>query len=152
MLLSKNFRVISDSLLCFGCLLVYPHFLSGFSFKKPFRLQIFKIFFQYSVFKVHSWLNFISHSRSEAFASKPESLVKTSVCKAFRLIFFWSGSHLLSHAVPSIVPSAAQVLTIVFGMRTGVSPERIATGSLSLSFRSAVPSLRSCSLSSITKQ
>ena len=39
-----------------------------------------------------------------------------------------SGSHLLSHAVSSIVPSAARVLTIVFGMRTGVSPKRIATG------------------------
>ena len=38
-----------------------------------------------------------------------------------------SGSLLLSHAVPSIVPSAAQGLTIVFGMGTGVSPERIAT-------------------------
>ena len=45
---------------------------------------------------------------------------------------FWSGSHLLSHAVSSIVPSAAQVLTIVFGMGTGVSPERIATGNISL--------------------
>ena len=42
------------------------------------------------------------------------------------------GSHLLSHAVPSIVPSAAQVLTIVFGMGTGVSPGRIATGNFSL--------------------
>ena len=39
-----------------------------------------------------------------------------------------SGSHLLSHIVSNIVSSAAQVLTIVFGMRTGVSPERIATG------------------------
>ena len=39
------------------------------------------------------------------------------------------GGHLLSHAVSSIVPSAAQVLTIVFGMGTGVSPKRIATGS-----------------------
>ena len=38
-----------------------------------------------------------------------------------------SGSHLLSHAVSSIVPSAAQVLTIVFGMGTGVSPDRIDT-------------------------
>ncbi len=38
-----------------------------------------------------------------------------------------SGSRLLSHAVPSIVPSAAQVLTVVFGMGTGVSPARIAT-------------------------
>ena len=42
------------------------------------------------------------------------------------------GGHLLSHAVPSIVPSAAWVLTIVFGMGTGVSPRCIATGNLSL--------------------
>ena len=33
-----------------------------------------------------------------------------------------SGSHLLSHAVSSIVPSAVWVLTVVFGMGTGVSP------------------------------
>ena len=39
-----------------------------------------------------------------------------------------SGTHLLSHAVSSIVPSASWVLTIVFGMGTGVSPRRIATG------------------------
>ena len=39
-----------------------------------------------------------------------------------------SGSHLLSHAVSSIVSSAASVLTVVFGMGTGVSPKRIATG------------------------
>ena len=37
------------------------------------------------------------------------------------------GSHLLSHTVTSAVPSAAWVLTIVFGMGTGVSPKRIAT-------------------------
>ena len=37
------------------------------------------------------------------------------------------GSHLLSHAVSSIVSSAAYVLTVVFGMGTGVSPIRIAT-------------------------
>ena len=49
---------------------------------------------------------------------------------AYVIFFYWSGSHLLSHAVSSIVPSAAQVLTIVFGMGTGVSPERIATGSI----------------------
>ena len=40
-----------------------------------------------------------------------------------------SGSHLLSHTVSSAVPSAAWVLTIVFGMGTGVSPKRIATSS-----------------------
>ena len=39
-----------------------------------------------------------------------------------------SGSLLLSHTVSSAVPSAVQALTFVFGMRTGVSPERIATG------------------------
>ena len=41
--------------------------------------------------------------------------------------FYKSGSHLLSHAVPGIVPSAAYVLTNVFGMWTGVSHKRIAT-------------------------
>ena len=39
-----------------------------------------------------------------------------------------SGGHLLSHIVSNIVPSAAYVLTIVFGMRTGVSHKRITTG------------------------
>ena len=38
---------------------------------------------------------------------------------------------LLSHTVSSAVPSAAEVLTIVFGMGTGVSPQRIATRSFS---------------------
>ena len=38
-----------------------------------------------------------------------------------------SGSRLLFHTVSSIVPSAVQVLTVVFGMRTGVTPARIAT-------------------------
>ena len=44
-----------------------------------------------------------------------------------------SGSHLLSHTVSSAVPSAAWVLTIVFGMGTGVSPKRIATRNIQLS-------------------
>ena len=41
-----------------------------------------------------------------------------------------SGTHLLSHAVPSVVSSAVQGLTIVFGMGTGVSPGRIGTRNL----------------------
>ena len=41
-----------------------------------------------------------------------------------------SGTHLLSHAVSSIVPSAAYVLTVVFGMGTGVSHKRIGTGNV----------------------
>ena len=44
------------------------------------------------------------------------------------------GIHLSSHTVSSIVPSAARVLTIVFGMGTGVSPARIATRNLSFKF------------------
>ena len=40
-----------------------------------------------------------------------------------------SGSRLFSHAVTSIVSSAGKALTFVFGMCTGVSPFRIATGS-----------------------
>ena len=46
------------------------------------------------------------------------------------LIFFGSGSHLSSHTVASIVLSAAHVLTVVFGMGTGVSHGRIATGNV----------------------
>ena len=38
-----------------------------------------------------------------------------------------SGDHLLSQAASHQVPSTAQVLTVVFGMGTGVSPERIIT-------------------------
>ena len=40
------------------------------------------------------------------------------------------GSRLLFHTVSSIVPSADRVLTIVFGMGTGVSPGRIATANI----------------------
>ena len=49
-----------------------------------------------------------------------------------------SGSHLLFHIVSNIVPSAAWVLTYrasadyVFGMGTGVTPRRIATGNVKL--------------------
>ena len=40
------------------------------------------------------------------------------------------GGHLLSHAVPGIVSSAARGLTAVFGMCTGVPRRRIATRSV----------------------
>ena len=41
-----------------------------------------------------------------------------------------SGSLLSFHTVASTVLSAASVLTIVFGMGTGVAPKRIATGNV----------------------
>ena len=54
------------------------------------------------------------------------------------LFLFSSGSRLLSHTVSSTVSSAAGGLTIVFGMGTGVSPRRIATGIFSLFFSDAL--------------
>ncbi len=41
-----------------------------------------------------------------------------------------AGSRLLFHIVSNVVPSAARVLTVVFGMGTGVSPGRITTGNV----------------------
>ena len=48
----------------------------------------------------------------------------------FKVRKIYVGAHLLSHTVSSIVSSAAQVLTIVFGMGTGVTPGRISTNNL----------------------
>ena len=43
--------------------------------------------------------------------------------------FYDSGGHLLSRTVSSAVPSADRGLTVVFGMGTGVTPDRIAARS-----------------------
>ena len=63
------------------------------------------------------------------------SYMRFSRCAALRLpghLFKSSGGHLLCHTVSSAVPSAAYVLTIVFGMGTGVTPGRIVTRNFSL--------------------
>ena len=77
---------------------------------------------------------FCSHQWAEAFLSYDHYIS--------RFFFFGSGSHLSSHTVASIVLSAVLVLTVVFGMGTGVTPKRIATGSflLLLFVQSIVPS------------
>ena len=70
---------------------------------------------------------FCSHQWAEVFLSYDHYISRS--------FFFGSGSHLSSHTVASIVLSAVLVLTVVFGMGTGVTPKRIATGSfLLLSF------------------
>ena len=48
---------------------------------------------------------------------------------AFRRIIFYKklGTHLSSHIVTNVVFSAGQVLTVVFGMGTGVTLDRIST-------------------------
>ena len=70
----------------------------------------------------------------------------------FRKFFIYSGSHLLSHTVSSAVPSAAWVLTIVFGMGTGVSPKRIATRNLCYFICSCRLSTRSIPLCFISRE
>ena len=56
----------------------------------------------------------------------------TPTLSLFTFLFYKSGTHLLSHIVSNTVPSAGWGLTIVFGMGTGVSPRRIATGNILL--------------------
>ena len=90
----------------------------------------------------------LSGVRSNRLSYKPRLILQKLRCHIITLLYMFSvkakplfavklliksGSHLLSHAVSSIVPSAAQVLTIVFGMGTGVSPKRIGTRNLSSS-------------------
>ena len=53
------------------------------------------------------------------------------------------GNHLLSQAAARQVPSTAQVLTVVFGMGTGVSPKRIITENMKL-FRGATLRVVAC--------
>ena len=72
-------------------------------------------------------------SRYSVFNVHPEALLPASR-SSLRCPLSGSGSHLLSHTVSSIVPSAAYVLTIVFGMRTGVSRKRIATRSFVINY------------------
>ena len=68
----------------------------------------------------------ISLYRPVSFLTLPSGLYVSTLPDVFLKI---TGSHLLSRAVSSKVSSAAWVLTVVFGMGTGVSPKRIATGS-----------------------
>ena len=60
----------------------------------------------------------------------PDPLLARQVLSQLSYTPIFSGVHLLSHTVASIVPSAACVLTVVFGMGTSVSHRRIGTGNL----------------------
>ena len=68
-----------------------------------------------------------SLTSSYAFAKCRDTPLTKFELRFLLVLMKCSGSHLLSHIVSNIVPSAAWVLTIVFGMGTGVSPKRIAT-------------------------
>ena len=86
-------------------------------------------FFRYSVFKVLTKDLFSVLPAVSAIKSRELALLPFH--RSCSVVFInKSGSHLLFHTVSSIVPSAVQVLTVVFGMRTGVTPARIATGQI----------------------
>ena len=81
--------------------------------------------------------NGLTHSSSRTSPFSPPARTCLFYLKTLSSIFqIESGTQLLSHAVSSIVPSAAYVLTVVFGMGTGVSHKRIGTG---IFFRSLRP-------------
>ena len=81
----------------------------------------------------------LTHSSSRTSPLSPPARTCLFYLKTLSSIFqIESGTHLLSHAVSSIVSSADQVLTVVFGMGTGVSPDRIDTRILVLSVPPAV--------------
>ena len=113
------------SVACAGCLVCMTSSCPPWSFVFP-RMSSLGLLSQtsirylsslpYAVFKVRDCLS--SHRNLE---SLQDSNRFSSV------IFKGCGGHLSSHTVSNAVLSAAQVLTIVFGMGTGVTPERIAT-------------------------
>mgnify|MGYP001661812774 FL=1 len=83
--------------------------------------------------------NGLTHSSSRTSPLSPPARTCLFYLKTLSSIFqIKSGTHLLSHAVSSIVPSAAYVLTVVFGMGTGVSHKRIDTRIIRLSCPPAV--------------
>ena len=82
---------------------------------------------RYAVFKVRSPIQIKSIGSGDGEIRTLDPLLARQVLSQLSYTPINYGSRLLSRAVSSKVPSAAQVLTVVFGMGTGVSPERIAT-------------------------
>ena len=100
-------------------LLITPRFVSYSSCAShSFELDTFCKIIVYAVFKV----------RIPQHPSLPAALSRSALHAAPNFSFY-SGGHLLSRTVSSEVPSAVWVLTVVFGMGTGVSPIRIAARS-----------------------
>ena len=84
--------------------------------------------FQYAVFKVHVLVTRPFGLSGDNEIRTRDLLLARQALSQLSYTPINSGIHLLSRAVSSKVPSAAYVLTIVFGMGTGVSRMRIATG------------------------
>ena len=103
--------------------LLSAHFLCSSASVSFSFLNTFIAFHVYAVFKVRPSCTYSCHAF--AFHSRALSRFILLMGKVFK----WTGGHLLSRTVSSAVPSADRVLTVVFGMGTGVSPGRIAARS-----------------------
>ena len=79
----------------------------------------------YAVFKVRSRNGFPIRNGDEGIRTL-DPLLARQVLSQLSYTPICSGSHLPSRTVSSAVLSAGQVLTVVFGMGTGVTPDRIA--------------------------
>ena len=82
--------------------------------------------FQYAVFKVRFEVLWTSSGDKGIRTLDP--LLARQVLSQLSYTPKMTGDHLCSHIVTNVVFSAGQVLTVVFGMGTGVAPDRIATG------------------------
>ena len=82
----------------------------------------------FPILRVHRILSNLIHSARLSYM-RFSRCVSRSILHAAPNFSFYSGGHLLSRTVSSEVPSAVWVLTVVFGMGTGVSPIRIAARS-----------------------
>ena len=90
------------------------------------------------VISYHSICNF-QGAVKRLFYQPVETKITFDLKSLVNFFFKKSGTHLLSHIVSNIVSSAAYVLTVVFGMGTGVSHRRIGTGiSQNLLYQSSI--------------
>ena len=116
----RNFTLSSLSLTC--CLSAMSFYNNIYKFAVPTSIPL----------RFISVMGFALYVRRNLCVSV-QAHTQSSAVHARLIAFMHTGSHLLSRAVSSKVPSAAWVLTIVFGMGTGVTPRRIATGKIQLS-------------------
>ena len=79
----------------------------------------------YAVFKVH--VPFLSKRSGDKGIRTLDPLLARQVLSQLSYTPIIPGVHLCSHIVTNVVFSADQVLTVVFGMGTGVTPDRINT-------------------------
>ena len=92
-------------------------------------------FLLYSIFKVQHYVQLnVEHGGGKE-SRTPDPLLARQVLSQLSYTPKGIGSHLSSRTVSSEVLSAVWVLTIVFGMGTGVTPRRIATKCIVIRFR-----------------